>query len=274
MTHSLKIRSDSGCLILAGGQGTRLGFEGPKGCVELPLKERKTLFQILLQKVKDRKAPIAIMTSPLNHEATFTYLKRENFFGLYNVTLFQQETEGGVPNGNGKAFTYFYREGIWDRWKEIGVKYLQVLPIDNPLATPFDQELIDANHGVDLVLRGVERQRPDEKTGVILDRETLRVEEYTESTRSNGGLLRNTGIFSCTLDFVKLGATVALPLHTVRKRVKGTYFSKKEYFIFDLFPYANSYKVLFSMREKCFAPLKNAWGPDGLESVAKTVESR
>ena len=269
MMHSLKTRSDCGCLILAGGQGTRLGFEGPKGCVELPLKEKKTLFHILLEKVKDPKAPIAVMTSPLNHEATLAYLKKEAFFGLQNVTLFKQGMEGGFPDGNGKAFTYFCQEGLWDQWKEMGIKYLQVLPIDNPLATPFDEELLRANHGVDLVLRGVKRKGPDEKMGVILDGDKLQVEEYTESTHLNEELLGNTGIFSCTLDFVKLGASVSLPPHFVRKKVGGSWVSKKEYFIFDLFPCAKNFKVLYSKREKCFAPIKNVSGPDSLESVAK-----
>ncbi|MDN3508803.1 MAG: UTP--glucose-1-phosphate uridylyltransferase [Candidatus Neptunochlamydia sp.] len=273
MTHSLKTRFNCGCLILAGGQGTRLDFNRPKGCIELPLKEKKTLFHILLQKVKDPKAPIAVMTSPLNHESTLAYLKKENFFGLENVTLFQQRMEREFPDGNGKAFTYFCQEGLWNQWKEIGIKYLQVLPVDNPLATPFDKELISANHGVDLVLRGVKRKGPDEKIGVILDGDKLQVEEYTESTHLNEEMLGNTGIFSCTLDFVKLGTTVSLPLHTVRKKIKGSWFSKKEYFIFDLFPYAKSYKVLLSEREKYFAPIKNASGPDSLESVAKTLKN-
>ncbi|MCB1071533.1 MAG: UTP--glucose-1-phosphate uridylyltransferase [Chlamydiia bacterium] len=269
MTHSLKTRSDSGCLILAGGQGTRLGFNGPKGCAELPLKEKKTLFQILFEKVKDPKAPVAVMTSPINHETTLAYLKKEDFFGLQNVTLFQQGMEGEFPDGNGKAFTYFCQEGLWDQWKEIGIKYLQVLPIDNPLATPFDEELLKANQGVDLVLRGVKRKGPDEKMGVILSGNKLQVEEYTESTHLDEELLGNTGIFSCTLDFVKLGSSVSLPVHVVRKKVQGCWVSKREYFIFDLFPYAKSYKVLLSQREKCFAPIKNATGPDSLESVAK-----
>lgn len=271
MMHSLKTLSDCGCIILAGGQGTRLGFEGPKGCVKLPLKEEKTLFQILLEKVKDPKAPIAVMTSPLNHEATLAYLKKEDFFGLQHITLFQQGMQGGFPDGNGKAFTYFFQEGLWDQWMEMGIKYLQVLPIDNPLATPFDEELLRANHEVDLVLRGVKRKGPDEKMGVILGGENLRVEEYTESAHLGKKLLGNTGIFSCTLDFVKLGASVSLSPHIVRKKVKGSWVSKKEYFIFDLFPYAKNFKVLLSNRERCFAPIKNASGSDGLEAAAKAL---
>ena len=69
-----------GCLVLAGGQGTRLGVNGPKGCVELPLKNKKTLFQNLFEKVKakGKDLPLALMTSPLNHEATLAYLKQHD----------------------------------------------------------------------------------------------------------------------------------------------------------------------------------------------------
>ncbi len=263
MRHSLETKT--GCLILAGGQGTRLGFDGPKGCVELPILRKKTLFQILLEKVKDKGGPVAIMTSPLNHEATVDYLKN------FDLTFFKQGMEEGYPDGNGKAFTYFCAAGIWDKWNEMGVKYLQVIPVDNPLATPFDEELIAANQGVELALRGVKRRSLDEKIGVIFQGEQLWVEEYSEVGQVDEDLLGNTGIFSCTMDFVKRAAAVALPQHTVRKKVNGKWISKKEYFIFDLFPYANSFKILTSDRKKYFAPLKNRSGPDSLITVAKAL---
>jgi len=263
MTHSLEAKT--GCIILAGGQGTRLGFNGPKGCVELPLKYKKTLFQILLEKVKDKATPVAIMTSPLNHEATLASLKN------FDLTFFSQGMEGAYPDGNGKAFTYFYEAGIWDRWHAKGIKYLQVIPVDNPLASPFDEELISANRDVELVLRGVKRLGPEEKMGVIIEGDKLSVEEYSEVTHRDTRLLGNTGIFSCTMDFVKRAAAMRLSPHTVRKKVEGKWIEKKEYFIFDLFPYANSFKVLVSDRKKCFAPLKNHSGPDSLETVAKAL---
>ena len=272
MMHSLGNMSHNvGCLILAGGQGTRLGFNGPKGCIELPLKEKKTLFQILLEKIKDKEALVAIMTSPLNHEATLAYLEKKDFFGLKNVTLFKQGLEGDFPDGNGKAFTYFCHAGIWATWRERGIEYLQVIPVDNPLAIPFDKELIMANQKVELVLKGVKRMSPDEKMGVILEGEKLRVEEYTEVVCADDKLLGNTGIFSCTMNFVKQCSVVDLPSHAARKKINGEWVLKKEYFIFDLFPYAKNFKVLVSDRKECFAPLKNASGPDSLETVAKAL---
>lgn len=264
---SLEVMSKRGILYLAGGQGTRLGFDGPKGCVEIPLKEKKTLFQIHLEKIHDPKAPIAIMTSPLNHDATRSYLENENYFGLTNVILFQQGMENGTPDGNGKAFTYFCGAGIPDQW--IGVQRVQVIPIDNPLALPFDKELMDGKE--EIILRGVKRTGPDEKMGVIFEGEHLEIKEYSELEGDDGSRLGNTGLFSCTMEFVKRAATLSLPPHVVKKQVKGEWVSKKEYFIFDLFPYAKDFKVIESDRNKCFAPLKNASGPDSFETVMKAL---
>ena len=103
----------------------------------------------------------------------------------------------------------------------------------------------------------------------------LRVQEYTE-----GGMdieaypYGNTGIFSCTLDFVKRVSNVDLPWHLARKKLNNRWVTKFETFIFDLFLYANSFKVMVGDRKKCFAPLKNLSGPDSLETVSKALESK
>jgi UDP-N-acetylglucosamine/UDP-N-acetylgalactosamine diphosphorylase len=266
---SLDSMFKTGILYLAGGQGTRLGYDGPKGCVIIPLKEEKTLFQIHLEKIKDPEAPIAIMTSPLNHEATLAYLKKENNFGLKNVTLFKQGMENGLPDGNGKALTYFCDRGVWDKWDAQGVKKVQVIPIDNPLAVPFDEELVKGKE--ELILRAVKRTSSEEKLGVIYAGDRLEIKEYSEVHEVDGNLLGNTGLFSCTMEFVKRAGSLSLSPHIVQKKVDGRWVSKKEYFIFDLFPYAKSFKIILSDRKKCFAPLKNASGPDSLETVMKAL---
>ena len=272
MTHSLQAkRLLTGSLILAGGQGTRLGIPGPKGCVTLPLKEKKTLFQLLLEKVTNKKAPLAIMTSPLNHEATLTYLEKMHFFGLENVRVFQQEMQDGFPDGNGKAFTHFYRLGIWNEWANMGIKFVQVLPVDNPLAIPFDAELIKANQGVELALRVVKLKSFDEKIGRVLDGKTLQVVEYSEQRLPHHARLGNTGIFSCTMDFIDRVYHLTLPIHIIKKKINGHWISKKESFIFDLFPHAKTFNILISERSRYFAPLKNRSGSDSFETVIRAL---
>ncbi len=240
-----------GTLILAGGKGTRLGCEGPKGCVRLPSYDNQTFFEILLKKVKEPHLPVAIMTSSFTHEATLSYLEKESYFGLTNVKLFSQ----GIPDGNGRALSLLYASGIWE-----GVSFVQVLPVDNPLAQPFDPELLAVHEkeGVELVLRAVKRANDEEKLGVITEKEgRLMVLEYTENPPSIAqNPLGNTGIFSCTMDFVKRTANISLPEYPVQKEENGKWVSKKEVFVLDLFPYANSFKVIVSDRKKCFAPIK------------------
>ena len=88
-----------GCLIMAGGQGTRLGYNGPKGAVPVTPIMRKSLFQLFCERVKaassfaERPLPLCIMTSPLNHDQTITFFEEHSYFGLcpLQVTFFQQE---------------------------------------------------------------------------------------------------------------------------------------------------------------------------------------
>ncbi|MCB1107775.1 MAG: UTP--glucose-1-phosphate uridylyltransferase [Chlamydiia bacterium] len=280
-----------GCVILAGGQGTRLGIKGPKGCVELPLKEKKTLFQYLFEKVKGKgnDLPLAIMTSPLNHQATVDYLSQHHYFGLTNVSVFSQEMvavcddDGNLcgqersPDGNGKALHHLYSSGIWEKWREQGVEIVQVIPVDNPLAIPFDGELLAVHESekVELVLRCVGRKTPTESLGIVgQTKGRLTVREYSELTHKMEDLtfsLGNTGIFSCTMDFAKKVSEIDLPWHLAHKQGEGTWVWKFETFIFDLFPNAETFKVLFSDRKKYFAPIKTLSGPNSLESVTKTL---
>ncbi|NRA89708.1 MAG: UTP--glucose-1-phosphate uridylyltransferase [Simkaniaceae bacterium] len=280
-----------GCLILAGGKGTRLGFNGPKGCFLIPLKEKKTLFQLLFEKIlkKGEDLPVAIMTSPLNQDATFKYLEENHYFGLKNVSLFNQEMipvcddEGNLiddvqsPDGNGKAFQNLVRSKIWEGWKARGIEFVQVLPIDNPKADPFDGELLKVHEteGVELVLRGIERASKDEKLGVIgTEKGKLGVLEYSELTEKSkdlGFTLGNTGVFSVSCEFIERIAPLDLPFHLAQKIENGRSVWKFETFIFDLFCHANSFKILISDRKKCFAPLKNRSGPDSLETVTKAL---
>lgn len=269
-------------LILAGGEGSRLDLTSPKGCAELFLKSKKSLFQIHFERVKAKgeDLPLAIMTSPLNHDATAAYLQRNDYFGLTNVELFQQdlipmcddrgelirdEEEKIVkaPDGNGKALLHLYNSGVWRRWKGEGIEVVQVIPIDNPLAEPFDPELLTQHQlsKVDLVLKSIKREDPDEKLGVVgVEERRLHVREYSEplsATHSLEFAYGNIGIFSCTLDFVKEISTVKLPWHLARKQREKTWIWKFETFIFDIFPYAKSFKVVVGERKNCFSPIKD-----------------
>lgn len=310
-----------GVLILAGGQGTRLGLDGPKGCFELPLDEKKSLFQIHFEKIKAKGTDlsVAIMTSPINHDATLAYLKANDYFGLSpsQVDLYQQELipmcddhgylffeapdkVAQAPAGNGKALFHLYMTPIWGKWREKGVEYIQVVPIDNPLAEPFDGELLACHmeDRLDLALKCIERVDPEEKLGVIVEKQgKLMIREYSEvsdsvkAERTGEQLtyyLGNSGLFSCSMDYIErmVEGAFEMPWHLAHKRGKRlvstpngweseeTWIWKFETFIFDIFPYADSFKVIVRDRKKCFAPLKNLSGADSPEIVAEALMNR
>lgn len=241
-----------GCLILAGGQGTRLGWHGPKGCMPLPLPGKPTLFEHLLNKVarKGKELPVAIMTSPLNRKETEDYLEKKNYFGLKQVALFNQKThpisdqrgylvyqkKGKVavaPAGNGAAFLSFCRSGLANLWQRLGVDVVQVLFIDNWLGCPFDEELVGVHEerAAQLVVRCVRRDHPGEQVGVVgMERGRLAIKEYTElspsleisSEENNLFPLAYTGIFSCTMQWLNEVASRPLPYHLAYKKGVGS----------------------------------------------------
>lgn len=238
-----------GCLILAGGQGTRLGFDGPKGMFPISPIAHKSLFQILSERAvcaskrAQRVLPVAIMTSPINDAPTRAYFENHTLFGLERDQLdfFTQKmlpfidergnwllqepgklAEG--PDGNGGAFSCFYEQGLWDEWRQSGVEYVNVLFVDNPLADPFDAEFIGftAQNDLDIGMKVVERQSTAEQMGIAARRkERLCVIEYSEfsADASASYLFASPGLFCFSMDFIRslCEKNVQLPLHLARK---------------------------------------------------------
>jgi len=297
-------------VILAGGQGTRLGWSGPKALYPIFPEQNITLLQILLQKVghvsrgKAKAPPVAVMTSPLNHQAIAKYVAHEDGCGLKQeqLILFPQkmlplldeqgnwflEKPGQIcmgPNGNGGVFNLLMTLGIFEKWKKAGIEYVTVVPIENPLAEPFDLKQIDllVKAKADVVAKCIERIQPDEKVGVFAKQEgRLHVVEYSEMAEqekcaldADGRLVwpyANIGQFAFSMDFIERMATVPLPWHIARKTAnawgKGEISAIKcETFLFDVLPYAKNPKLLLYPREISHAPLKNQSGDKSPEMV-------
>jgi UDP-N-acetylglucosamine/UDP-N-acetylgalactosamine diphosphorylase len=310
-----------GCLIVAGGQGTRLNFDGPKGMFPITVIKNKSLFQLFAEKViaagnaLGYDLPLAIMTSPLNHEQTLDFFKKNNNFGLHSdqISFFTQgllpflNEEGNLflektsqiaegPNGNGTSLYHFVEQGIWQRWQDQGVRYINFIFIDNPLADPFDAELVGFHHRqkVDVTVKCTWRRDAKEKVGVLVkDSGKTAVVEYTELAESErfavleDGILKhpcaNISLFCFSMDFIfrlfSEGLYNKMPLHRAFKAAK--YIStegiekksekpiawKYERYIFDVLAFTDRVATLLYPREKCFAPLKNASGEDSIESV-------
>jgi UDP-N-acetylglucosamine/UDP-N-acetylgalactosamine diphosphorylase len=315
-----------GCLIVAGGQGTRLNYTGPKGLFPVTVIKNKSLFQLVSERVlaagvqANRPLFMAIMTSPTNHDETVKHFEQNRYFGLNpkQVFFFSQEElplldqKGDLfletpskistgPDGNAASLKHFVDKGVWSKWYQQGVRYLVYLHIDNPLADPFDAELIGFHkrQQSDLVIKCIARQDPKEKLGVIVIKNGKPdVIEYSEiiaeerDARDPDGALKhpcgNVSMFSFKMDFVRDVANRyydQLPFHKAWKAVK--YLTpegetktadkpmawKFEKFIFDILPYASSVNTLMYPREVCFAPLKNATGPDGIDDVKKAIQN-
>lgn len=300
-----------GCLLVAGGQGSRLSFEGPKGTFPVSPIKNKSLFQLFAErtlaagKQVNRLLSLAIMTSAQNHEATIKFFHENLNFGLSQDQLFffQQEElpflsdDGHLmpnelliakgPNGNGSALTHFVVNGIWDLWQHQGIDYVNFILVDNPLADPFDAELIGfhARNSCDITVKCIEKEAPDEHVGVLVQTPNgVRIIEYSEMSdhdriarKADGSLsynCANISLFCFSMSFIKMAVSTApLPWHLAYKSIcrDGPKGWKFETFIFDFMNTARVVKVLLYPRAHCFAPLKNASGDNSLKTVREAL---
>ncbi len=282
------------CLILAGGQGTRLGTSLPKALFEVVHK--KTLLQLLCEKTAAASAAyntalqMAIMTSTSNHQVIEDYLEKNGYFGLKKsqVHLFMQDNapflndEGDWfldssgsfaqgPDGNGHSLRKLVEAGICKKWKEQGIESLIVLPIENPLADPFDAALC-GDHALknrEATLKAIERSDPHEKVGVLVSSKgKLAVQEYSELPDHFEAPLAHIGLFCFSLSFVEKVAQIELPWHLARKSYGDQKIWKFERFLFDVLVHTQKSGVLVYPREEVYAPLKNL---ENLEKVQQAL---
>lgn len=247
-----------GCLITAGGSGSRLRYDAPKGSYPLSPIKKKSLFQLFAEKVAaaSKQAgtplPLAIMTSPENDAETRAFFADHGNFGLDDGQLFfftqghlpYLDEEGNLfletpnhiamgPDGNGTTLTHFVRSGIWQQWQERGVRCINYVLIDNVLAEPFDHELIGYHDrcGSQVTLKATERIDPKEKVGtIVMSGGDVVVREYSEisdavryAEDNQGSLLHrcaNLSLFCFDMTFVADVAEKALPWHLAHKAVK------------------------------------------------------
>ncbi len=188
-------RGEVAALCVAGGQGSRLGFDKPKGLFPFGPVSNASLFQLHAEKVLalSRRhgcpVPLLVMTSPATDEETQSFFKKQRFFGLEEaqVTFFEQGTmpaldlaEGRLllekpgqlflsPNGHGGTLTALADTGLLADFKQRGVKHLYYFQVDNALVKICDPAFLGRHHlaNADVSSKVVMKERPEEKVGVL-----------------------------------------------------------------------------------------------------------
>lgn len=280
------------CLMVAGGQGTRLGFKGPKGCYPITPARHQTLFGYFAERLKaaseqaGKNLPLAIMTSPANHAEVMSYFQTHHYFGCSKdqISFFSQgslpflndvgeivlDQSGQIafgPDGNGSSIKSLVDSGIATHWEKQGIEYVVFIFVDNPLADPFDALLVGAHADakVDVSIKAITRDDPQEKVGVIVtENGKTAVVEYTEMPKLSFADIKkfpiaNISLFCFSLPFIFKAAKSKLPLHKALKAINEKQKAWKfERYIFDILPLAQKTQTIIYPRLECFAPVKDA----------------
>ena len=293
-----------GICILAGGQGTRLEFNGPKGCCPVNIGDKlQEIFKFHIEQLKGTNVPIFIMCSRENIYETEDYLTvheeelKDMGYSREMIITFEQEElpllryngeklkiDGKIKkgsSGHGGVYKALMKPEVRERIEDLNLKYIYTTNVDNILEKPLDYDFIGlvASNGLELAVKSVEKTEPKEKVGVFVEKDDrLEVLEYneigqelTEQRDINGKLyLREGNIMTqiMTVDFIKKISNIQLPYHNAYKRKWNEDFIKRETLLFDAFKYAEKYKVIRVKREEEFAPIKNKEGKDSLDSAA------
>ena len=245
--------------VVAGGQGTRLGFDGPKGNYPISPIKQKTLFQIFAENIlaASRKynttIPWYIMTSPLNNAETVEIFESANYYGLNkeDVNIFNQGTmpnfdfEGNIlladkgclatsPDGHGGSLMALRKSGALADMEGRGVEYVSYWQVDNPLINVCDPLFIGfhAMENSGMSSKALKKAEPLEKVGnfCLVDGKVSVIEysdlpdEQANKRNTDGTLtfeLGSIGIHVISVDFVKelTDGVFALPFHRAVKKI-------------------------------------------------------
>lgn len=246
-----------GAVLLAGGMGTRLGSDNPKGMYNIGITKEVYIFERLIANLLEVVeqagvfVPLFIMTSDKNHKATTAFLEEKNYFGYDKnyVYFFQQDMapasdyEGRVymeekwkmsvsPNGNGGWYTSMKNAGLLNVVEKLKIEWLNVFSVDNVLQRIADPCFVGATvlSGCAVSSKVVRKSNPDERVGVMcLEDGRPSIVEYYETTEEMRQAKNEKGEpaynFGVTLNYlfrkeaVDKVAEEKLPLHIVEKKI-------------------------------------------------------
>lgn len=244
-------------VLLAGGQGTRLGFEKPKGMFDIGVTKELYIFECLinnlLKVVEDTGAsvPLYIMTSEKNYQETVDFFEEKDYFGYDReyVRFFIQDMAPSVdydgkiymesksdisisPNGNGGWFSSIVRAGLLRDIKEKGVEWINVFAVDNVLQQIADPCFVGAviSTGSQSGSKVVSKVSPEERVGVLCKEDGKpSIIEYFEMTKKmrelrtdDGELAYKYGVilnYLFSVDRLVKFISEKMPVHVVEKKI-------------------------------------------------------
>lgn len=311
-----------GAVLLAGGMGTRLGTDEPKGVFNVGMTKDLYIFECLMNNllavVKQAEAwvPLFIMTSDKNHERTVQFFKEHDFFGYRKdrVWFFKQEMAPAVdrngkvlleqkgkistsPNGNGGWFVSLAKNGLLQKIHEMGIEWLNIFAVDNVLQRMADPVFVGAviESRAEVGSKVVKKASPEEKVGVMcLEDGRPSIVEYYELTEEmryerndKGELAYNFGVilnYLFSVEALERIMSHKLSLHVVEKKVACLNEAgeevrpeepngyKFEQLVLDMIHDLDSCLPFEVVREKEFAPIKNAVGVDSVETARELLK--
>lgn len=252
-------RGEVAILTVAGGDGTRLGIDGPKGTFPISPITRKSIFQLhaekilAVQKRYNTRISWYIMTSQNNDSATQNFFKAHTFFGLdpHQISFFTQgmlpvvDLQGNVlmdsksniimsPNGHGGVLMALKEKGILNNMKQCGIKNIFYHQVDNVLIKMADPVFVGYHleDAAEISLKVVKKGNPEEKVGIVvyIDK-NLHMIEYSELSRKDmhaknedGSLKYHAGNIAIHMLNIRFLEKVyqqgeALPYHAAIKKV-------------------------------------------------------
>lgn len=284
-------------ITMAGGQGTRLGFNKAKGMYKI---NDKSLFEIISDTIKKYNIAWLIMTSDENNLDTVNFFKENKNFGIKNVKIFKQEMlplvdengkilvgENGFikfgADGSGGIYKALATNNLIEYLKSLNVKYTFINGVDNVLTNPVDFLLIGLTekNNYELASKSVVKVNPEEKVGVFcyIDNKPAVVEyvnlsddmRYKKNAEGSYEYY-DAHVLANLLSVGLLDRIKNKPLNYYAAHKKSSFLSdnnelikpekpnayKFESFLFDGFSYTNDFLILRTKRNNEFAPIKNS----------------
>ncbi len=244
---------------VAGGQGTRLGYNGPKGTLPVSPIKNKPLFQLFAEQIRgiaqkyEVTIPWYIMCSPLNLEATTSHFEKNNYYGLgkENLKFFAQgvmpatDFEGNLllasleslalsPNGHGGSLKALIDSGSVSDMAQRGIEHVSYFQVDNPLVSTINPLFIGLHdlQASDMSSRSLTKTGPFEKLGNFVSTgDRITIIEYSDlpeekalEEEQDGRIKYRAGspaIHVLRRDFIEQFASgeIKLPYHRAEKKV-------------------------------------------------------